>query len=272
MSRTLITIAIALFAFTGGRFGVPAPTTVRGPIDPGESIRPGSPQTAEEIVAHYIDAMGGRDKLQGLNSIYLEGSALLPSGYEISVKTWRVYDRLYRQELHYGGKNIIIIATPSRGWTSNPQNGNEFKPITGEDLKALRVEIDPAGPLADYNNKGFRVENAGTDTVNGEPCYKVKVSCPSNHSITYSICEKDYYVVKEVRRGGMLCGGSLAEDLHVNKGGEVTIEYSDYKKGPGGYVLPYMINVAGLGAPVAIKKYEINSDVNLDALTRVSSR
>jgi hypothetical protein len=216
--------------------------------------------------------MGGRDKLAGLNSIYLEGTAMLPSGYEITVKTWRVYDRLYRQELQYGDKKITIIATPNRAWTANPQNGNEFKPITGEDLKALRVEIDPAGPLADYSDKGFKLEKLGMDTVNGEPCYKVKVYCPSNHSITYSIDAKTFYVLKEVRRGGMLCGGSLAEDLHVNKDGEVTIEYSDYKKGPGGYILPYMINVAGLGAPVAIKKVEINSAVNVDALARVNGR
>ena len=263
MSRILVAIAIAFFGSTGGRLaGPPAPQTAE------EIVARRAPSTAEEIVEKHIDALGGKEKLLALNSLYLEGAAVLPSGLEISVKTWRVYDRLYRQELHYGDKNIIIIATPSRGWTSNPQNGNEFKPITGEDLKAFRVEIDPAGPLADYGAKGFRVERAGVDTVGGQPCYRVKVSCPSNHSITYSIDEQNFLVLKEVRRGGMLCGGSFADDLNVNKGGEVTIEYSDYKKGPGGYLLPYTINVAGLGAPVMIKKVEINSGVNVDKMSR----
>jgi hypothetical protein len=256
MSRILVTIAISFFASAGGRLAPPP-----------------APQTAEQIVARHIEALGGKEKLQGLNSIYLEGVAVLPSGLQIETKTWRVYDRMYRMELHYGESHIIIIATPGRGWTSNPQTGNEYKSITPEDLKALRVEIDPAGPLADYSQKGFKVEKAGVDTVAGEACYKVKVSCPSNHSITYSIDEKNYYILKEVRRGGgILCGANLGGPWNGNPGGEVTIEYSDYKKGPGGYILPYQITASGLGVPIVIKKVEINSNVNVDGLARPNAR
>jgi len=256
MSRILFAIVIAFMGSTGGR-----------------TTPPPSPESGEEIVAHYIDALGGKEKLQALNSIHLEGLATLPSGLQVHARVWRVYDRLYRMELEYGENHSILVATPSRGWTINPETKGEAQAISGEDLKALRVEIDPAGPLADYNAKGFKVQRLGLDTVNGIPCYEVKVSCPSNHSITYSIDEKTYYVLREVRRGGGInCGSALAAAIKSKDNGEVTIEYGDYKKGPGDYVLPYSISVSGIGAPIIIQKVEINSSVNVDALSRPNTR
>lgn len=257
MSRILITIAIAFMGSTGIRSSLP----------------PTSPESAEQIVAHHIEALGGKEKLQGLNSIYIEGVAVLPSGLEVKAKRWRVYDRLYRMELEYGESHIVLCATPAKGWTMNPSTGGVAKAITGEDLKALRVEIDPAGPLADYSAKGFKVERNGVDTVNGEPCYKIKVSCPSNHSITYFIDQKNYYVLKEVRRGGgILCGSQLGGPWSGNASDAVTIEYGDYKKGPGGYILPYSITVTGVGAPIIVQKVEINSKVDVDGLSRAALR
>jgi hypothetical protein len=255
MSRILFTVAVAFLGSTGMRVTSP----------------PASPESAEQIVAHHIEALGGKEKLQGLNSIYLEGVAILPSGLEVKARTWRVYDRLYRMELDYGESHIVLVATPGKGWTMNPQTGGTVRPITGEDLKALRVEIDPAGPLADYNAKGFKVERNGVDTVNGEPCFKIKVSCPSNHSITYSIDEKNYYVLKEVRRGGgILCGSQLGGPWNGNTQSAVTVDYGDYRKAPGGYILPYSITVSGIGAPIIVKKVEINSTVDVDGLSRGS--
>lgn len=234
------------------------------------AARPAAPQSAEEIISRHIEALGGKEKLLGLNSIYYEGKAILPSGLEITARIWRVYDRLYRMELKFGESNIVIIATPGKGWTANPHTGGEFRSIPYEDLKALRVEIDPAGPLADYGAKGFKLEKAGTDTIDGVPCYKIKVSCPSNHSITYSIDENNWYVLKEVRRGGGInCGGgSIGGPWNGSTDNEVTIGYADYKKSPGGYILPYSITVSGIGVPIIVRKVEINKTVDVDALSR----
>src|SRR5258707_7893714 len=156
MSRILFTIVIA---FMGSGAHLTSP-----PI----------PESGEEIVAHYVNALGGKEKLQGLNSIHLEGVALLPSGLQVTARIWRVYDRLYRMELDYGESHIVLVATPGRCWTTNPKTGGKVEYLAGEDLKALRVEIDPAGPLADYNAKGFKVEKVGVDTINDQPCYQVQ--------------------------------------------------------------------------------------------------
>ena len=105
-------------------------------------------QTAQEIVAKHIEALGGKAKLQSINSVFIEGVSVLSNGTSSDTKLWKVYDRLYRQETSLGGSPVITIVTPSRGWICNGQ-GNEFKSLPSAQLRALQPDIDPAGALAD---------------------------------------------------------------------------------------------------------------------------
>ena len=261
----------------GGTLPASAPAATAKPdsaaaTTPTVKPTPDAPQSAQEIVSRHLEALGGKEKLLFLNSVYEEGVVDLPSGGQVNVKTWRVYDRLYRQEISFSDGNITIIATPSRGWTANPRTGGDFKAIPNDQLRALQVEIDPAGPLADYNNKGFRLEKVGTDTVDGQACYKIRVSCPSNHSITYFIDQQNWYILRETRKGGgFMGGGGTAAGWNSPGDGVVTIDYSDYRKGPGGWILPYSVTVAGIGAKMTINKIEINRSVDVDVLSRPRS-
>ncbi len=74
MSRILFAIAIACMSPAGANLVAPSP--------------PPSPESGEEIVAHYVQALGGKEKLQGLNSIHLEGTAAMPNGLEVKAKLW----------------------------------------------------------------------------------------------------------------------------------------------------------------------------------------
>src|SRR5690242_17295559 len=80
-------------------------------------------QTADEVIAKHLDAMGGKEKLQSLKSIYMEGVAVMGNGMEINSKSWKVKDKLYRQEISFGMGNVVVIVTPTKGWSSNPRNG-----------------------------------------------------------------------------------------------------------------------------------------------------
>ena len=59
-------------------------------------------QTADEIIAKYCDAMGGKDKLLSIKSVYMEGVAVMANGMEIDTKSWKVKDKLFRQEIAFG--------------------------------------------------------------------------------------------------------------------------------------------------------------------------
>lgn len=238
----------------------------------------GHGQTAQQVVAKYIDAMGGKEKLQAINSLYQEGTAQMSTGSDVSIKTWRVFDRLYRQEVNFGMGSVTVIVTPGKGWSSSSRSNGEYKSLPDEQVKALQPLIDPAGPLVDYAQKGCRVELDGADTIDGHPCYRIKLSCPHGQYAVYSIDKTTYYILRETRPGSGLMGGGNNNNNNIPDGAAtlssrgslspVTLDYSDYRKGPGGYIFPYTIVASSIGAKATISKILVNSSVDADALSR----
>src|SRR5258708_13331242 len=107
-------------------------------------------QNAQEIVAKYIEALGGKEKLQSINSMFIEGVAVMDNGTAIDAKIWKVYDRLFRQEVSIGANSNITIVTPGRGWVSNPQTNGAFKALPYDRLKAFQPQIHPPTHLAHF--------------------------------------------------------------------------------------------------------------------------
>jgi hypothetical protein len=230
-------------------------------------------QTADAVIAKHIEAMGGKDKLLSIHSLYQEGVAVMSNGTEINTKTWRVPGKLYRQEIDFGMGTIVIIATPTQGWASNPRTGGEFKALPDEQLKVLQTQMDPVGPFVDYAAKGNKVELAGKDTVNNSECIRLKVTFASGQYVIYSFDEKTWYVVRETRKGGgMMGGGGGAGNGGGRRAGaadgEMRVEFSDYKKTTDGYLFPYTIVAGGFGAKSSVAKLEINGSVDLAALSK----
>jgi uncharacterized membrane protein YgcG len=241
-------------------------------------------QTADEVIAKYVAALGGKEKLQSIRSIYMEGVAVMQNGTEVDSKTWKVQGKLYRQEIAFGMGNIVVIVNPAQGWSSNPRTGGTYKQMDPQQVKGLQWELDCAGPLVDYAAKGYKVELAGTDTVNSNECNKVKLTFPSGDYITYSIDKKSGYVLRESRKvtaamGGGNGGGSGGSGGGGNGGGnggggkrggnangEFVIDYNDYQKTADGYIFPYTIIAGGFGAKTSVEKLEVNKDVDVATL------
>lgn len=224
-------------------------------------------QSAEEIVARNVTALGGKEKLQSIHSVYLEGVAVMQNGGEIDSKNWRVQGKVYRQEISLPMGNVVVIVTPTQGWSSNPRDGGTFKAMSEEQVKNLQPQLEAAGPLADYAAKGDKVELLGKDTVNGNECYKIKLSFPSGQYITYSIDTKTYYVLRETRKGGGMMGGGGGGGRRPGDG-EFNIDFSDYQKTPDGYIFPFTIIASGFGAKTSIEKLEVNKVTDEEALSK----
>jgi hypothetical protein len=223
-------------------------------------------QSAGEIVGHIVEALGGKDRLQSINSLYQEGSAVQPNGEVVKIRIWRVFDRVYRQEIDYGVGKVVVIVTPSKGYINSPRTGGLFKTLPDDELRALQTEIDPAGCFIDYQAKGMQVQRVGTDTVDGRPCYKVKIWFPSSQTIVYYVDQQSWYVLKETRKGGgIIGGGAFSAGWNSKDDALVDLYFDEYKAVPGGYVLPYAITIGALGK-VAMTRVEVNGSMNVDAL------
>jgi hypothetical protein len=225
-------------------------------------------QSAGEIVAHIVEALGGKERLQSINSLYQEGTAVQPNGEEIKIRIWRVFDRVYRPEIDYGVGKVVVIVTPNKGWINSPKTGGLFKALPDDQLRALQTEIDPAGCFIDYQAKGNKVDRVGTDTVEGRPCFKLRIWFPSSQTILYYVDQQSWYVLKETRKGGgIIGGGAFSAGWNSSNDALVDISFDEYKAVPGGYVLPYAITLGGLGK-VSMSRVEVNGSMNADALSR----
>jgi hypothetical protein len=82
-----------------------------------------------------------------------------------------------RLELEFDGKTAVQVYDGTSGWKLRPFLGrNNWDAFTPEELHQASMAPGMEGFLIDSSAKGARIENAGTDTVDGHAAYKLKVT------------------------------------------------------------------------------------------------
>jgi hypothetical protein len=229
-------------------------------------------QTADEVVNLYVQALGGKDKLASIKSVYMEGVTVMQNGNELTARTYKVQDQLYRREMELGAMgNMTQIVTPEKGWFSNPRNGGAFEAMPEEMMKGMKGEMDCTGPLVNYAAKGNKIELLGKETVDGKECYKLKCTPAVGSDILYFIEVSTGYLLRETRKGrGGMMGGGRPGGPGGNAGGETefNIDYKNYQKTADGYVFPYTVTMGGRGAGTTMEKIEVNKAIDVKAMSK----
>ncbi|MFI5152049.1 MAG: DUF4292 domain-containing protein [Chitinophagales bacterium] len=211
-------------------------------------------QSVDDIINKHIDAVGGKDKLNSIKSIYLE-STLEVMGNEAPSTTYILNGKGYKSETDFNGQKIINCVTDKGGWSLNPMMGQSAPEAIPEDqLKAGRAQLQIGGPLFDYKAKGNKVELVGRDSVNGVSAYKLKVTSKDSVESTFYVDPNSYYVLRTVSKTNM--GGQE---------GETVVNFSKFEKTPYGYVFPMgqeIILPQGISLNITHKKIEINKDID----------
>jgi outer membrane lipoprotein-sorting protein len=230
-------------------------------------------QTVDEVLAKHMEAMGGKDKLASLSSVYLESVAVRPNGDEVITKTWKVHNQAMRREIDFGMGKIVSIVTDKEGWSSNPRSGGKFEAMPAEMVQAQQGELDCAGPLIDPAAKGHKAELMGREDVNGVSCHVVKLTTKSGREVTYFIDPNTYYVARMKMKGGMGMGmrsgagagggNPNAQQAPPAQDREFVTDYSDYRKTPEGYVFPWTTTIVGMGASSNVEKLEVNKAADM---------
>src|SRR2546425_13338282 len=107
-------------------------------------------QTADEIVAKHIEAVGGKDKISKINSIYLENSIEV-MGNEAPGTTVILNGKGFKSEMDFNGQKIVQCITDKGGWTINPMAGQtSATPMPEELVKQGQDQLYIGGPLFNY--------------------------------------------------------------------------------------------------------------------------
>jgi outer membrane lipoprotein-sorting protein len=213
-------------------------------------------QTADEVIAKHTEAMGGKEKLAALKSVYMETVSVM-NGNEATAKLWKVNNQLMRREFNFGMGTVTMLMTDKEGWSSNPRSGGKFEALPADIVLSQQSELDCAGPLVDYTAKGHKAELIGKEDVNGVSAHVVKLTLKSGRDITYFLDANTYYILRTKTKGGGMRRGAGA-----NPDAETIVEYSDYRKTEEGYVFPYATTIVGMGAATNVEKIEVNKPVD----------
>jgi hypothetical protein len=184
-------------------------------------------QSADDIINKNLDAMGGKDKLATLKTVYEETSTSA-MGNELPGKTWFINGQGFRSEINAMGSSIVTVITKDTGWMVNPLTGNTNpQPLPAEAVKQSIARLDLRGQFLNYAQHGYTATLQGSEKVNGKDCYKIKLSKPGEGDVLYFVDATTYFVDK------------VSSSAKVN-GSDITADvlFGDYKKTPDGFVFP----------------------------------
>ncbi len=170
-------------------------------------------KTVDDVIEKYIRARGGRNKLDAVKSIYMEGMKETISG-NVQVKITKEQEKLSRTEIDH---NVVVI-TAEAAWTYFPQISPIPNRVPAENLQDIQTEMDIAGPLVDYAAKGHRAELLGKEQVEGNTCYKIKLTTQAGNVIFFWIDLSSYLLVQS---------SAISIDQEYAKS---LISYSNYKE------------------------------------------
>jgi hypothetical protein len=193
-------------------------------------------QTVDQIINNYLKNIGGLDKIKSVKTLRRTGKSLGGGGFEILLVQENKRANEVREESTLLGMTAINAYDGKTGWKIVPWNGKKDAESLGEEeMKSILEDSDFDGPLVDYQSKGYKIEYAGTDKIEGTDTFNLKITKPNGDIYIYYL-DSEFFVPIKI------------DTKRIVRGAEREYEtvLGDYKPVAGWY-LPFSIetNVKG---------------------------
>jgi hypothetical protein len=217
MTRTRICIALLLSAFV---------------------FTLASAQTLDDILQKYYAAGGGLDNMKAINTMKTSGKMMMVGGMEAKFIGYVVRPNSVRQDVVFQGMSAIEAYDGTTPWTVNPFMGSkDAEVMPKEQADDFIEEADIDGPLIDFATKGYKVELAGKEDVEGSEAYKINVTMKTGKVRSYYVDADSYLIIKSSQKV-------------TRNGQEISVDSfpGNYKK-VGNVMLPYSFDQKVNGKP-----------------------
>jgi len=207
-------------------------------------------QTADEIVNKYIDAIGGKEKLDQVKSVVIESSVNAMGNDNPNTVT--ILSGLgYKTETEFNGAQIVQCYTDKPGWMINPMAGSSAAtPMPADVYNSGKDQIDPGGALFNYAAKGSKIELQGKEGNS----YKIKLVTSDKIETIFFIDVNSYLLSKIVKKGNM-----MGQEV------EISVKLGDYKKSEMGISFPWTTEMdfgGQFSMTASVKKLAVNKTVD----------
>lgn len=210
-----------------------------------------SAQTPDEIIEKYFKAVGGKELLGKMTSLYTE-SKMEIMGDPTTQKITIINGKGYRQDLELMGSSITTCYTEKGGWILSKITGDtEPVPMNDAQFNLGKEEIYIGGSLFNYAGKGYKAELMGNEAVGSVNAFKIKLTAPDNTAAIYFFDPETGYLLKANKK--QFVQGQLTD---------VSITYSDYRQ-TDGFILPYRVS-SDVGGMYELTGYVTDVRINFN--------
>jgi hypothetical protein len=183
--------------------------------------------TADDVINDYIKVMGGKDKLNSIKTLYMEGE-INANGRKIPIKRWIVNNKGSRNERTINGMTSFSIIRPDSGWNFNAGRGQKTpEPMTASAIASAKPGLDLPGTLVDYATKGYSVVYEGTEDIEGTDAYKIEEIINDKLIYTFFFDPDSHYLMRLKTKSSI--GGRVITS---------STDFSFYQTTSDGYVFP----------------------------------
>jgi outer membrane lipoprotein-sorting protein len=211
-------------------------------------------QSADEVIGKYLEARGGLDKIQAVESARLTGTMSMGGQMEAPI-VWMIKrpDKI-RIEFTIQGQKGIQAYDGESGWSLMPFTGiTDPVPMSAEEAAIFSEQADFDGPFVDSETKGYVIEYVGEEEIEGTAAHKLKVT-NKHGDVSYVYFDAEHYL--EIK----------TEGKRTVRGQEIEFEATqgDYKE-VGGLMFAHSIENRPKGAPagqtVTIETIELDVEI-----------
>lgn len=216
------------------------------------NVKAGEPKTADEVIARYIKAIGGRDKIDAIKTVRATGKTT-QGEMEIPMVIEMKRPGKIRIEITFQGMTGVQAYDGKTGWLVMPFMGRtDPEKMPPDFTKAIADQADFDGPLIDYKKKGHKIDLVGKDEEDGSEVYKLKV-VKKNGDTEYHFLDAEEFIPIKVKGKRKMQGTEI----------EFTVNLGDYKS-VGGMLFAHSVQSGGGpagGGSITFDKIEVNIDL-----------
>jgi hypothetical protein len=216
---------------------------------------PAAAQSLDDVLAGYLKARGGMDKIKAAQTIRISGKMTVGPGLEAPFTLETKRPKSMRLEFTFSGMTGVQAYDGTTAWMVMPFTGKKDpEAMPAEDTKEFEEQSDFDGELVDWKAKGHAVELLGKEAVEGADAWKLKLTKKSG-DVRYVYLEAESFL--EIK----------SEGKRKMRGSEVETEttYGDYKE-VAGLMMPHAMESGPKGVPqrqkMTAEKIEVNVPID----------
>jgi zinc protease len=200
--------------------------------------------SAKEVIATYIKAIGGKEKILAIKDISMKsGMTMQGMTFEINVKQ-KAPNKMSVETLMGGNVMSKQVFDGKKAAVKSPMGNQE---LTGSDLEDMKIQSTMHAELF-LEEMGVKVELKGADKVDENAVWKVQVTSPAGKVSVDYYDQKSGLKLKSVAQQGQM---------------SIATTYSDYREVEG-VLFPFMMNqtVGPQSFDVITSAIEVNTGID----------